>query len=202
MRLAHLRALLVPAIFAGVYLLIQGCGSDMPSGPPGGPVSGAADMHCVAPDGGLTVQGTNQASCQARPDAAPAGTPDAAQESFPPTMFGTKGNDDDCKYHYEWTSTPVFRNYDIHFTLTLTNLGDGSPATGADPYIEATLNDQFSAPPTDPKTKESAPGVYDIGPFQFDMPGMWQVRFHVFHTCLDLVDTSPHGHAAFWLNVP
>jgi hypothetical protein len=190
---------------AGAYLVAQGCsGNDQPSGPQGGPVSGAADMHCTAPDGGLSVQSTDQASCQARPDAAPPGTPDADPNAsdFGATMFGSKGNDDDCKYHYEWTSTPVYRNYDIHFTLTLTHLGDGTPATGADPYIEATLNDQFSAPPTDSKTKETAPGVYDIGPVQFDMPGMWLVRFHVYHTCLDLVDTSPHGHAAFWLNVP
>ena len=40
------------------------------------------------------------------------------------------------------------------------------------------------------------------GPIQFDMPGRWLIRFHVYHTCLDLVNTSPHGHAAFFLNVP
>jgi hypothetical protein len=198
MRLAFLAA-----IVASYLLVQQGCGNDQPTGPQGGPVTGAADVHCTAPDGGLITQETDQASCQAKPDAAPPGTPDGGEEeAFPPTMYNAVGNDDDCKYHYAWTSTPVYRNYDIHFTLTLTHLKDGTPATGADPYIEATLNDQFSAPPTDPKTKETAPGVYDIGPLQFDMPGMWLIRFHVYHTCLDLVETSPHGHAAFWLNVP
>jgi hypothetical protein len=176
---------------------IQGCGSDTPSGPPGGPVSGAADNHCAM------AQETSQASCQAKPDAAPPGTPDAAEESdYGSTMYNQSGDDDDCKYHYAWTSTPIYRSYDIHFTLTLTNKTDGTPATGADPYIEATLDDKFSAPPTDQKANEKSPGVYDIGPMQFDMPGMWLVRFHVFHTCLDLVDTSPHGHAAFFIKVP
>jgi hypothetical protein len=203
LRFAQLRALILPATLAGTYLALHACGNGMPSGPPGGPVSGAADMHCTAPDGRLEVQSTSQASCQARPDAGPPGTPDANQNDvFPPTLFGTAGNDDDCKYHYEWSSTPVYENYDIHFHLTLTNLGDNSPATGADPYMEITLNDQFSAPPTNPKTTETAAGVYDIGPIQFDMPGKWLIRFHVFHSCLDLVDTSPHGHAAFFLNVP
>jgi hypothetical protein len=204
MRLDHLRILLVPATLAGAYLFTYGCGSDQPTGPQGGPVSGAADMHCTAADGGVISQPTSQASCQARPDAGPPGTPDAdpTASDFGDPMYGVEGDDDDCKYHMKWSSTPVYRNWDIHFTLTLTNKVDGTPATGADPYIEATLNSTFSAPPTDVKTTETGAGVYDIGPMQFDMPGMWLIRFHVYHTCLDLVEESPHGHGAFYLNVP
>jgi hypothetical protein len=196
--------LLVPATIAGAYLLIEGCGNEQPSGPQGGPVSGAADVHCTLSDGGVIAQPTSQAACQAIPDAGPPGTPDAdeTKTGYGDPMYGVEGDDDDCKYHMKWSSTPIYRNYDIHFTLTLTNKTDGAPATGAAPYIEATLNATFSAPPTDQKANETAPGVYDIGPMQFDMPGMWLLRFHTFGTCKDLVDTSPHGHGAFYLNVP
>jgi len=197
MRTDYLRALIIPFALAGGYVLVQGCGNDGPTGPEGMPVSGAADMHC----NGMS-QETDQASCQARPPDAAPNAPDAAEESdYGETLFNQTGDDDDCKYHYSWKSTPIYKNFDIHFTLTLTNLKDGTPATGAAPEIEAFLSETHGAPPTDPHSKETGPGVYDIGPIQFDQPGKWTVRFHVFGSCLDLVETSPHGHAAFFVNV-
>jgi hypothetical protein len=33
------------------------------------------------------------------------------------------------------------------------------------------------------------------------MPGKWSVRFHIREDCLDGAD-SPHGHGAFFINVP
>jgi hypothetical protein len=203
MRLVQLRALIIPFALAGGYLFVEGCGSDKPSGPAGGPVTGATDQHCIAPDGGQISQETDPAACQERPpDAAPS-APDASEESdYGETLNNQAGNDDDCKYHYDWTATPIYKNYDVHFTLTLSDLRRGSPAMGAAPYIEAFLNDTHGAPPTDPKSTETAPGVYDIGPIQFDAPGKWTVRFHVYGSCLDLVEESPHGHAAFFVNVP
>ncbi len=203
MRLSTLRVFLIPLSIVGGYLLVQGCGSDHPSGPAGGAVTGAADTHCVAPDGGLISQSTSAAGCTEKPPDAAVGAPDADENGdFGASLFNQSGNDDDCKYHYAWTATPIYENYDVHFTLTLTNLGDSSPATGAAPYMEITLADLHSAPPTDPKATETSPGVYDIGPIQFDMPGMWLARFHVYATCLDYAEDSPHGHAAFFVNVP
>jgi hypothetical protein len=205
MRSDLLRVAILPFALAGGYLLVQGCGNDKPTGPAGGAVTGADDTHCVAPDGGLIAQSTDQAACQERPPDAAPGAPDAAEQTggdFGETLYNQSGNDDDCKYHYAWTATPIYESYDIHFTLTLTNLKDGTPAPGAKPYIEATINDLHSAPPTDPRSNETSPGVYDIGPIQFDVPGKWLVRFHVFGTCLDYAENSPHGHAAFFVNVP
>ena len=36
-------------------------------------------------------------------------------------MFNAEGDDDDCKYHIIWTSTPVRENASVTFTVTLTN---------------------------------------------------------------------------------
>jgi len=197
------RYVLAPAFAVGLagFGIIAACGSDMPSGPQGGPVEGAADTHC-----GSTSQPTDPASCNERPaDAMPADAAlwDAAPESdYGATMFNQEGDDDDCKYHVKWTASPIYENYDITFHLTLTRKSDNMPATGAEPYIEALLSDTHGAPPTDQHATETDPGEYDIGPMQFDAPGNWTVRFHMYGNCLDLVDTSPHGHAAFFVKVP
>src|SRR5438105_859644 len=50
MRLSQLRALIIPLAVGGGYVLVEGCGNEMPSGPAGGPVEGAADVHCTAAD--------------------------------------------------------------------------------------------------------------------------------------------------------
>jgi hypothetical protein len=184
-----------------IVLLAAACGSgskntcDMP----GGAAQGAADMHC-----GARKQATSQASCTPAdagpvPDASPT-APDAGPE-FGATMFGNEGDDDDCKYHVVWSSTAICENEGITFTLTATNKVTGMPALGADPSIEAFLGASHIAPSTGSAT-EKGNGVYDIGPVKFDMPGMWTVRFHLYETCEDTLPDSPHGHAAFFVNVP
>jgi hypothetical protein len=187
-------------------LALASCGNDMPSGPQGGPVNGAADTHCIAADGGVIAQQTSQTACQERPaDAAPADANpvDAAPQSdYGPTLFNQSGDDDDCKYHVEWTSSPIYENYDVTFHIVVTTKWGNQPATGAKPYAEILLSDTHGAPPTDQHGTETSPGHYDVGPVQFDAPGNWTVRFHVYSDCLDLVDTSPHGHAAFFVKVP
>jgi hypothetical protein len=208
MRFSKLRPLAAPLAAGGSMLLafafIQGCGNDMPTGPTGGPVAGAQDMHCIADDGGMITQATSQASCQATPDAGPPGTPDADQtmSDYGATMNNQAGADDDCKYTVSWTSTPIYENYDVHFTITVKTTVDNQPATGADPQAEVFLNDMHGAPPTNQLSAETSPGVYDIGPVRFDLPGKWTVRFHMYGSCKDLVATSPHGHAAFFVDVP
>jgi hypothetical protein len=45
-------------------------------------------------------------------------------------------------------------------------------------------------------------GVYRIGPAAFfDVPGLWYIRFHFNENCDDILSVSPHGHAAFYVNV-
>ena len=181
------------------------CGSNGPTGPAGGPVAGSADMHCV----GVDPQSTSQADCQFRPppdaelppDAQGTTGPDAPPE-FGATMYGTEGDDDDCKYHVTWSSTPIYENDDVYFTVVATALIDNSAVTGANIFAEVYLNDTHPAPPTNQVAVESPVGTYKIGPIQFDAPGEWTVRFHLFENCLDYADDSPHGHAAFFLDVP
>jgi hypothetical protein len=96
----------------------------------------------------------------------------------------------------------VYENYDVTFTVTAKDLTDGKPATGSQSLVEAYLNDIHPAPDTDQVSTEGPDGTYTIGPVQFDAAGQWTVRFHLFEQCSDVSDESPHGHAAFFLNVP
>ena len=195
------------AILAGglCATMFTSCGSSGPSGPAGGPVDGSADMHCVGQD----PQATSQSVCQFRPppdaalppDAPGTTGPDAAPE-FGATMYGTEGDDDDCKYHVTWSSSPIYENDNVFFTVVATALVDNSVVTGANIYAEVYLNDTHPAPPTNQSAVESPPGTYKVGPIQFDEPGEWTVRFHLFENCLDYSPESPHGHAAFYVEVP
>lgn len=147
-----------------------------------------------------------QAACH--PDAGATGGGDAgaddagAASDYGPTRYGTEADDDDCKYHVSYSVTPVYENYDATFTVTATYTNDGKPLTGAHPYAEVFLNDKHPAPPTSQNQNETQPGVYKIGPIRFDAAGTWTVRFHFYQDCVDLLEESPHGHVAFFVDVP
>ena len=175
-------------------------------GPSGGPVSGTKDAHC-----GAKTQVVNAASCAPPPtgdagtDGSPSdtGTADAAGEGYPPTMFNDEGDDDDCKYHVKWSSASIHANEDDSFTVAITTKSDGKAATGAPIRVEAFLTDTHPAPNTAQLSKEtSTPGTYTVGPIRFDASGKWTVRFHFHEECVDSLEDSPHGHAAFFVNVP
>ncbi len=167
---------------------------------PGGAVSGMTNDHCNA-DGGDPVIVVDPAACHAE-----AGPPDP--DAGPPkplygkTLFNSEADDDDCKYRVQWSSTPICRDANVTFTVTLTKKGDGKPAVAAHPYAELVLLPSHTAPNTGAMSQEPMPGVYTIGPHKFDQPGQWYVRFHFYGECEDNVDESPHGHVAFFLNVP
>jgi hypothetical protein len=210
---------IAPAIVvaaAATALAPYGCTSSTPAtaadggggdgGPAGGPVSGAPDTHC-----GTTVQSTSAASCH--PDAGPPGDAGATDDGgtgseFKPTMYNTEADDDDCKYHLSWTSTPIRENTDVTFTVKASNKTDKSPLTppagyAGDPIrAEVFLDETHPAPNSGEKGAMTSPGSYTAGPIHFDKPGRWTVRFHFFEDCDDTVDDSPHGHAAFYVDVP
>jgi hypothetical protein len=178
------------------------------AGPGGGPVSGAADTHCTVPTKKVTV--VDPAACQ--PDAGTAvdassdAAMDAAMDGMAPeeaasTMYGTEGDDDDCKYHMKWSITPTHEGEDETVTLTLTKIADGQPATGASPALEIYLDPTHLAPGLGAKAVEVSPGTYQISGVRFDASGTWTLRFHVYEGCVDS-ETSPHGHAAFFVSVP
>jgi hypothetical protein len=171
----------------------------------GGPVAGPVDNHCFQlPDGGwpggpMFAQPTSAAACH--PDGG--GLDDAGLASYGDTMFNSGGNDDDCKYVLSWSATPIAQEENVFFSVAVVNAVDGTPATGANAYAEVFLPSQnHISPSTNPPVTESSPGVYAIGPVIFDLPGQWTVRFHFYQDCLDLLADSPHGHAAYFVNVP
>jgi hypothetical protein len=154
--------------------------------------AGAVDAAPVSDDAGLEGQ------CGANgPD-------------YGATMWGTSGKDDDCKYQVEYTSAPICENDGTYFVVTANYLTrDNAPVTGACTYAELCLNNTHPAPEIDSpppageqKVVEGPPGTYTIGPVQFDAPGIWTVRFHFNEICCDVANDSPHGHAAFYVNVP
>lgn len=167
------------------------------AGPPGGPVAGPADDHCAG-DGAPFTQAISIASCSADPHTVDAG----ATQPYGAPMYGASGADDDCKYDVSWSATQITENADVTFTLTAKKRADGSPATGAAPYVDATLSPTHPAPNALPTTTETAPGVYTMGPERFDKAGRWTVRFHLYGACTDALVDSPHAHAAFFVDVP
>lgn len=164
---------------------------------PGGPVTGAADTHCIADDGGAITTAVDPAACHA--DAAPDG---GATTDYGPTRDGTSADDDDCKYHVSWTSTAVCEGPGVVFTIVATNKSDGTPLTSAHAEAEIFFNLTHPSPTPIVDTTEGPPGTYVTQPVKFDEPGEWTVRFHFHEECVDFTDDSPHGHVAFHVQVP
>lgn len=225
----------------GVFVTSNGANYSVPAvdacTPAGTPATGPADMHCV----GVPPQTVNGADCSAT-SAGAGGTSDAADGdagadsgsasedagagpapgpcdengtdgAYGSTMYGTAGDDDDCKYHV--TYAPFCGNGGTYFVVTAVYLtrndADGGPAplTGASTLAEICLSDTHASPAVDGRPPngdqqvvEGPPGTYTIGPVVFDEPGTWTVRFHFNEFCCDVTNDSPHGHAAFFFTVP
>jgi hypothetical protein len=193
---------------------------------PGEATPGPADTHCAnaGPDGGALVVAVTLA-CDAVLPAADAGADDGGGASaceYGPTEYGHEADDDDCKYHLKWSSTPICDEPgNVTFTVVVTRKSDGSPLTGAGINTEV-----FSSTPGDPTAStycddnggvlgpnsgaiftEGPPGTY-VGPIAFmpiaadaGAPGAWTVRFHLFEKCTD-APNAPHGHCAFHVTAP
>jgi len=221
-------------VSAAAFLAIGCSSSNSTSGAtgPSGEVIGPPDSHCAAPDGTLTIQtiGVCEVNDPARvpagsstcgvafnldagtgastsSDASVSDDAGAPTSDYGPTMYGSAGNDDDCKYYLSWIATPIQEKADTIFTLTALRLQDMAPATCAGIIVDVSLDpvdggfSTHGVPVTTP-AQEIMPGVYKIGPVRFDAPGTWTVRFHLYEECSDTQDDSPHGHAAFFVKVP
>ena len=82
----------------------------------GGPLMGAPDDHCTDMTG-MIVQDTDPASCH--PEAGPPDPDAGPPEPYGDPQNGAEGDDDDCKYHIKWSSTPVCVGSSV-FTITVT----------------------------------------------------------------------------------
>jgi len=182
------------ALVLAAFAIAVACSSSSNNGPAGGPVMGALDTHC-SPDGGTIVQETDPNACH--PDGGYVMTVD-----YGATNYNTAADDDDCKYHVSFSVTPVRENQDVTFTAMAKRKTDGLPAPGAKTSLEVFLNPTHPAPNSGQRSTEGPAGTYNIGPIHFDQPGQWTVRFHLYEECSELLDTSPHGHAAFYISVP
>jgi hypothetical protein len=138
-------------------------------------------------------------------------------------MYGKEGDDDDCKYHIVWTSTPICEGapgarvvMTAFYKTRFDDAGAPLPLTGANPQTEVFTTtpdidasnycDDMSSHlgPTNPNQNhlvEGPPGTY-TGNVGFDQAGVWTLRFHLNEECVDLSGESPHGHAAFHVTVP
>lgn len=180
------------------------------TGAPGGPVEGPADAHC-----GGKSQVTSESACHPAPGTGGSSSTTSAGattgaggssggdgDEYGATLENAEGDDDDCKYHIAWKSTDIYQNTDVTFTVVATTKTDGKPVATGELDAEAFLNDTHPAPNSETKVTESPAGTYTIGPVRFDKAGKWTVRFHIHEECSDLTEDSPHGHVAFYVNVP
>jgi hypothetical protein len=200
-----------------------------------GPVAGDSDTHCkgksvvvdpaacktmgkggaggMGGGGGAGGGSAGEAGAGGNAAAGAPGTPTSGANGDCPSVdpdygdiaYGSEADDDDCKYHVKWSVTPFQVGTAASFTVTVTTIADGKPATGLAPRAEVFIPCELTHVP--PKVDfaaaatETGPGTYQIGPMTFDKATHWAVRFHFSETCDDS-ETSPHGHAAFYLAVP
>jgi hypothetical protein len=180
--------------------------TDGDAGAPSGSSSGGGGGD----GGGTTGDGGSDGGGMTMDAGGDSGMPDLGNcnmSAYGATNDNDHAADDDCKYNVEWSSTPICENQPVYFTGVVTHRLDGTPVTGATPVPDVVLACNHPIPngPNGPTARrpspEITPGVYVVGPITFDRPGKWVFRFHFFEDCLDLPQ-SPHGHAAFYVNVP
>jgi hypothetical protein len=190
-----------------------------------GITEGARSTHCLAEDGSAIVQTIGECSASGEGeeheheegeehDEADAGEEheegDAGaeheheDEEYRAPNFGNSADDDDCKYSVSFTNTCIAVGQPVTFSLSLTRKFDNRPGSGTNPaFPEVFLeSDGHLSPSNDIEATEGPDGTYRIGPVVFDTPGRWVIRFHYFENCSDVAEDSPHGHAAFYIDVP
>jgi YtkA-like len=156
-----------------------------------GPVAGVADTHC-----GTEFVTVDPADCMS------VAGPDGGVKEEEVVRYNAEADDDDCKYHVKFSTTPVAQSTDVTITAVITRKSDGAVATGAEPEVEAFLSKSHPAPETTSKTTETKPGTYTMGPVRFDASGKWTLKFHFYEACYDIAESSPHGHVSFFFDVP
>jgi hypothetical protein len=185
-------------------IVLPGCGGD--SSGSGESVAGPVDTHCIV---GGSKQAKPVGMCVAAAtvgadhvhDAADAGVGDggATEGEYGATLFNAEGDDDECKYHVRFTSAGA-PSSGVTFTVHVDKLVAATPALAAGVEVEAFLDETHPAPASGTST-EIAAGTYRVGPVVFDKPGRWTVRFHLYESCSDVPEDTPHGHLAFYYDV-
>ncbi|HEX3777543.1 MAG TPA: hypothetical protein VHV51_23895, partial [Polyangiaceae bacterium] len=109
--------------------------SNADAGPAGGPISGPQDDHCsnvphITADPAACTADTSEGGAADTGDDSAGGAPSDCNQThdaeYGDTLYNSDGNDDDCKYHASWTSTPIHLNEPVTFTLTTSLIDDPS----------------------------------------------------------------------------
>ncbi|HTQ07587.1 MAG TPA: hypothetical protein VMI54_27210 [Polyangiaceae bacterium] len=192
------------------------CSNDDDASPPpsggmctnsGGPVEdGAVDMHCIDDSGNPITQVTGKCETGSV-DTGAAGAGGGASEDETYVVHTTSSaQDDDCKYDVSFSVDCVVVNQPATFTVKIDKrAAPGGPMTGDDPNspeVYLASDPSHITPSNDIKATEGPAGTYKIGPIIFDESGRWVIRFHFNEECNDTPDDSPHGHVAFYIDVP
>jgi hypothetical protein len=204
----------VAVLVAGSCLVAPACSNDDSASPPtngtmcagsSGPVEdGAVDMHCIDASGNAINQTIGK--CETESNTGQAGAGGATQDETYDVHTTSSAQDDDCKYNVSFTVGCITVNQPVTFAVKVVKrAAPGGPMTGDDPnspevYFASdpshiTPSNQINAP-------EGPAGTYRIGPIVFDESGRWVIRFHLNEECSDIPDDSPHGHVAFYIDVP
>ncbi len=201
---------LLGASFAVLLVSAPGCGGDDDAASPectvsGGPVEGEADAHCIDDHGDPIVQEIGECQTGAVGGEGGAGGAGGEAEEEPyEVRYNAAAADDDCKYDVSFTSTCIALNRPVTFAVKL-DARSGGAARGAvpdSPEVFLADNRSHISPSNSIKAPEGPAGTYEIGPIVFDRSGRWVVRFHFFEWCNDIPEDSPHGHVAFYVDVP
>lgn len=197
----------------------------------GGPVAGPEDTHCADGTGAAIAQpvgkcvhgdlgagGTGGEGDQGHAgagdvDHAHAGAGGAGSdheheeggEEPYEVRYNDRAADDDCKYDASFSTSCLTLNAPVTLTLKLRQRTTGDLGQGASPdspEIYLANNPQHISPSLGITATEGPSGQYAIKGVVFDVPGRWVVRFHYFEECSDVSADSPHGHVAFYLDVP
>jgi hypothetical protein len=154
---------------------------------------GCIDRHCSVEGGTSIAIPVSTTLCSK-----PSGDAGASAEGGEPSWI-FESDDDECKFHVQLATTCESAS-DLSVTFALTKLIDGTPASGAAPYVDAYLSITHFAPSAG-VTADVAPGVYSISHIQLDASGAWTLEFHLYASC-PLGTSSPHAHFTTFFEVP
>jgi hypothetical protein len=129
-------------------------------------------------------------------------------------LYNGSGDDDDCKYHVTWSATPIQKNQPFTLTITATNKTTGAPLetiaaqepgklalSRIEPFMPCEPSHLAPTSDYEAPVTQIGPGKFTVGPVVFDESGRWVIRYHFYEECFNNV-TTPHGHIAFFVQVP
>ena len=156
------------------------------------------DRHCVDSDGGTRAVGVTFSSCGIDVSATQT---NARPTDLPGWAGAIQADDDSCEFHVRVLPQCTANPRELSLAVELSSLTDGTLVTGANPYVIVFAGFTHLAPNSGTSMTETSPGIYEIRPIVFDIPGPWTITVHFFGSCAE-TRGSPHTHLSLTLAVP